>query len=67
MASMCTTFEQIAGSVNDLDKNGLVNKIMNFDGAFPMDFTEGYLKTLNEDQLRHILASAILTKLKHQA
>jgi len=54
------SFEQVASTVNSLNKTEVKNRLLHFKGRFKLDFTEAYLNALSIDKLRHILVAAIL-------
>ena len=54
------SFEQVASTVNSLNKTEVKNRLLHFKGRFKLDFTEAYLNALSIDKLRHILVAAML-------
>lgn len=58
------TFEEIALSIANLDRQEVTQRILGFKGRFCMDFTPDYLENLSIDRLRHILLAALTTQLR---
>ncbi len=52
--------ESLIRIVSSLDRPALVDRLLSFDGAFPIDFTDEYLQQLSIDRLRHILVAVCL-------
>ena len=51
--------EQLITEIHGLDRDGVVSALMSFRKP-RLDFTEDFLRGLNEEQLRHILMAACL-------
>jgi hypothetical protein len=46
-------------NIGSMNKDQLIEAIINYSGKFKMDFTEEYLKDLSCSKLRHILEAAM--------
>ena len=57
-----SVFESIVSQIGTLSRQEIIEHILHFDGHLKLDFTESYLDSLNDDQLRHILMAAFFTE-----
>ena len=44
--------------IASLSREALIDRLLHFHGACPLDFSEGFLARKSTDQLRHILIAA---------
>ena len=52
--------EQLVSSIARMSRQAVEREILNFHGAFKIDFTEEYLESLSLEKLRHILLAVQL-------
>jgi hypothetical protein len=55
-----TQIEQLIKLVAAMDRQILVSQCRCFHGAFPVDFTEDYLRRMPLDRLRHVFVALCL-------
>ena len=48
------SIEEVIQKLATMDHAGLIQAIVDLDCTFPVDFTLEYLRTLNEEKLRHL-------------
>lgn len=59
--SFDSAYETIRLRIAGMNRQELIDHLLHFDGHLKLDFTEPFLKTLEDDRLRHILIAAYLT------
>ena len=57
-----SVFESIVSQIGILSRQEIKEHILHFDGQLKLDFTEAYLDSLDDNQLRHILVAAFFTE-----
>lgn len=55
------SIEKTCSKIASMSKSEVIRRLMNFKGPIKMDYTKGYLETLNTERLRHILFAATVT------
>ncbi len=52
--------ESLIRVVASMDRDALIERLLDFHGSFPVDFTPDYLHRLSADRLRHIFVAICL-------
>jgi hypothetical protein len=52
--------EDLIRIVNVMERSVLTERLLDFHGSFPVDFTDRYLASLSTDRLRHIFVALCL-------
>lgn len=60
------SLERLLCDVQGMDRSQCIRELTHF-GQLRLDFTASHLETLSLDQLRHLLAAAILTVRKRRS
>jgi hypothetical protein len=54
LSMMQQSIEEVIQELATMDHAGLIQALMNLDCTFPVDFTLEYLRTLDDEKLRHL-------------
>lgn len=52
--------ELTAAQIAEMDRDELINQLLDFPGTFKFDLTVEYLQRLSREQLQHVLMAAYL-------
>ncbi|MEM8875671.1 MAG: hypothetical protein AAGD32_15605 [Planctomycetota bacterium] len=46
--------------IAEMGRNALIDALRDYDAQFPVDFSDEFLQTVEEDRLRHIFVALVL-------
>jgi len=59
------SLESLADQIEAMSKSEIIDYLMHFEGRPRLDFTESFLKSQNDEKLRHILFAALSARAAH--